>query len=363
MPREPTLDDLRRYAVARTLFKPTTLARAIDKLGFVQADPIRAPARAQDLTLRHRVAGYRAGELERRYPRLPVDEDCLVNYGFVPRRVLALMHPRIAAKPWDAATRRRAAALLEFIRARGPSHPRAVEEQFAHGRRTNAWGGSSSATTHLLDAMHYRGLLRVARRQSGVRIYESVDHVAVDASPEARQARAAALLDLVVAKYAPLPASSFVYLARLLGYGAPHLRAETRAAAAAARERLASAKIDGVTWYWPADENPRSARHRIDENVRLLAPFDPIAWDRRRFELLWGWTYRFEAYTPADKRKLGYYALPLLWHERIVGWANAAVRDGVLDIATGFARSPEKSPAFRRAFADERDRLAEFLAL
>src|SRR6478609_7108205 len=51
----PTLDDLRRYAIARTLFKPTTLPRAIQRLGFVQADPIRAPARAQDLTLRHRV--------------------------------------------------------------------------------------------------------------------------------------------------------------------------------------------------------------------------------------------------------------------------------------------------------------------
>jgi uncharacterized protein YcaQ len=363
MAPDPTLDDLRRYAVARTLFKPTTLARAIDKLGFVQADPIRAPARAQDLTLRHRVAGYRAGDLERRYPRLPVDEDCLVNYGFVPRRVLALMHPRIAAKPWDAATRRRAAALLDFIREHGPSHPRVVEQHFAHGRRTNAWGGSSNATTHLLDGMHYRGLLRVARRLSGVRIYEAVDHVAVDASPEARHARAAALLDLVVAKYAPLPASSFVHLAYLLGYGAPHLRAETRAALAAARARLASAKIDGVTWYWPADENPRSARHRIDDEVRLLAPFDPIAWDRRRFELLWGWSYRFEAYTPAAKRKLGYYALPLLWHERILGWANASVRDGMLDIATGFANSPEKSVAFRRALTDERDRLAAFLAL
>jgi hypothetical protein len=273
------------------------------------------------------------------------------------------MHPRIAAKPWDAATRRRAAALLDFIREHGPSHPRVVEEHFAHGRRTNAWGGSSNATTHLLDGMHYRGLLRVERRQSGVRIYEAVDHVAVDASPEARHARAEALLDLVVAKYAPLPASSFVHLAYLLGYGAPHLRTETRAALAAARARLASAKIDGVTWYWPADENPRSARHRIDDEVRLLAPFDPIAWDRRRFELLWGWSYRFEAYTPAAKRKLGYYALPLLWHERIVGWANASVRDGTLDITTGFAHSPEKSVAFRRAFADERDRLAAFLAL
>src|SRR6187549_2703811 len=81
----PTLDSLRRYAVARTLFAPTTLQRAIDRLGFVQADPIRAPARAQDLTLRHRVANYRIGDLERRYPHLDVEEDYFVNYGFLPR--------------------------------------------------------------------------------------------------------------------------------------------------------------------------------------------------------------------------------------------------------------------------------------
>ena len=356
MAKPPTLADLRRYAVARTLFKPTTLARAIDKLGFVQADPIRAPARAQDLTLRHRVAGYRAGDLERRYPRLQVDEDCIVNYGFVPRRVLALMHPRIAARRWDAATRRRAAALLDFIRSRGPTHPREVEAQFAHGRRINAWGGSSSATTHLLDGMHYRGLLRVARRESGVRVYEAVEHVAVDASPEARHARATALLDLVVAKYAPLPASSFVYLARLLGYGAPHLQAETRSAVAAARDRLASAKIDGVTWYWPADENPRSPRHRVDDDVRLLAPFDPIAWDRRRFELLWGWAYRFEAYTPKAKRRLGYYALPLAWREQVIGWANVTAEPFAVELGwVSRARPP------RRALHDELDRLRAFL--
>ena len=72
---EPTLDDLRRYAVARSLFKATTLPQAIRRLGFVQADPIRAPARAQDLTLRHRVKGYLAGDLERRYATLGVEED------------------------------------------------------------------------------------------------------------------------------------------------------------------------------------------------------------------------------------------------------------------------------------------------
>jgi len=363
MAKPPSLDELRRYAVARTLFKPTTLGRAIDKLGFVQADPIRAPARAQDLTLRHRVAGYRAGDLERRYARLAIEEDCFVNYGFLPRRHLALMHPRVAKREWDAVTRRKAADVLAFICERGPTHPRLVEAHFAHGRVTNYWGGSSNATTHLLDGMHYRGMLRVRRRESGTRIYEAVQHEPGDASPAARAQRAAALIDLVVAKYAPLPASSLVYLARLLGYGAPHLAAETRAALAEAREGLASTRIDGVTWYWPASESPRSSRYAPDERVRLLAPFDPLVWDRRRIELLWGWTYRFEAYTPAAQRRLGYYALPMLWRDAVVGWANALVRDGALSIEPQFALAVPRDRAFRRELAEERERMSVFLGL
>src|ERR1700681_199843 len=89
-----TLDDLRGYAVARSLFPPTTLKRAIHRMGFVQADPIRAPARAQDLTLRHRVKDYRAGDLERKYTKLGIEEDFFVVYGFVTRPLQALMHPR-----------------------------------------------------------------------------------------------------------------------------------------------------------------------------------------------------------------------------------------------------------------------------
>src|SRR5258706_10444382 len=89
-----TLDELRRFAVARSLFTPTTLKRAIYTMGFVQADPIRAPARAQDLTLRHRVKDYRAGDLERLYARLGVEEDTFVNYGFVTSSLQALIHPR-----------------------------------------------------------------------------------------------------------------------------------------------------------------------------------------------------------------------------------------------------------------------------
>src|SRR6266566_9490379 len=89
-----TVDDLRRFAVARSLFRPTTLPRALARVKFVQADPIRAPARAQDLILRHRVKGYRAGDLERRYAQLDIAEDFFINYGFVTRELQALMHPR-----------------------------------------------------------------------------------------------------------------------------------------------------------------------------------------------------------------------------------------------------------------------------
>ena len=156
-----TLDHLRRYAVARTLFKPTTLARAIHRLGFVQADPIRAPARAQDLTLRHRVAGYRAGDLERRYPKLPLEEDFFVNYGFLPRAHHDLMHPRTPKVAWTPARWKQAHAVLDFIAERGAVHPREVDAHFAHGPTTNYWGGQSSATTRLLEEMHYKGMLRV----------------------------------------------------------------------------------------------------------------------------------------------------------------------------------------------------------
>ena len=298
-----TLDDLRRHAVARSLFRPVTLQRALDRLGFVQADPIRAPARAQDLTLRHRVTGYRSGDLERQYTRLDVHEDFFVNYGFVSGPVSALMHPRGGPTPWSAARGRQVRALLDFVRSRGEVHPREVDGHFALGSVTNYWGGSSSATTHLLDQMHYRGLLRVVRRDAGIRVYAAHAHDAVARDAATRRARLDALVDVVVAKYAPLTASGLNRLVKRLRYGVPQWAAQLDRAVQRARHRLAHAQVDGVSWYWPADENP--AAPTADDAVRLLAPFDPVVWDRPRFELLWDWEYRFEAYTPVPKRKLG----------------------------------------------------------
>ncbi len=265
----------------------------------MQADPIRAPARAQDLTLRHRVQG-----LSRRRPRAPL-RGARRRGGFLRQlRIPPEGHPGADAP--EGAVRsscggRRRKPLLEFVRARDAVHPREVDEHFSHGSVTNYWGGSSSATTHLLDKMHYRGVLRVARRAGGIRIYAAHAH-------------------------APGPAGA-------AGTSRPHRRARrrrrARVRAAAGREpgrarqppalRRAAVdeRADGARWSGRASGSRTRASMastgtgrpgsgcraaRQPSAVRFLAPFDPVVWDRRRFELLWGWAYRFEAYTPAPRR-------------------------------------------------------------
>jgi uncharacterized protein len=362
-----TLDDLRRFTVARSLFPPITLRRAMARMGFVQADPIRAPARAQDLILRARVKGYRAGDLERHYESLGIEEDFFVNYGFVTGALQALMHPRPNLRepaeenwPSSAAQRKREQLLLDFVKKRGPVHPREVEEHFAHGTVQNYWGGSSLATTQMLGAMHYRGLLRVARRKNGIRIYDTHRHKAGLLDEAERKARIDALVDVVVNLYAPLPGASLSYYVRRLRYAAPQWEKEIPGALSRARERLAQARVEGVDWYWPNEENPRRAA--APETVRLLAPFDPVVHDRTRFELLWSWVYRFEAYTPASKRKLGYYALPLLWRDRVIGWGNLAMKEGDLTNDLGYvAGKPPRDRAFRRELEAELERIRFFL--
>ena len=342
--------DLIRDAIARTLFEPTTLKRAVARLGFVQADPIRAPARAQDLILRHRVKDYRAGDLDRRYASLELEEDYLVNYGFLPRTHAALMHPRTVPSTSSG----KGKAILEFIRERGEAHPSEVETHFAHGRVRNAWGGLSRASTALLDSMHYRGLLRIARRDQGIRVYALplTQPLTLPAEVRARK-----ILHLALSLYAPVPERSLGTLVSFLRSGAPHLKLELRSLLRQLKLELPRETVDGVTWYWPEGE-PRLKKPSVNETVRFLAPFDPLVWDRRRFELLWGWAYRFEAYTPAPQRVRGYYALPLLWRDALIGWTNVNAGEPTFGYLEG---APPKDRAFHRELDAEVGRLRRFL--
>jgi uncharacterized protein len=362
-----TMGDLRRLAVSQSLFPPTTLKRALHRMQFVQADPIRSPARAQDLILRHRVKAYGAGDLERRYTMLGVEEDFFINYGFVTRELQALMHPRsqsgvpaAGCLPWPASRRKKAQVVLDFVRERGVVHPQEVDKHFSHGKVTNYWGGQSKATTHLLDEMHYQGLLRVVRREAGIRLYSAHEHAAVIRDEADCRRRLDAMADVAIELYAPMPLRSLRFVLRRLHYAAPQWEDQIAGAIRRATERLAHEKVDGVDWYWPPDWKIGG---EADDSVRLLAPFDPIVWDRWRFEMLWGWTYRFEAYTPAAKRVRGYYAMPLLWRDRVIGWANLTVRVGSLIAGFGYMSAPPRDPVFRRELERELERLKTFLRM
>jgi uncharacterized protein len=341
------LDRLRVHAISQSLFPPTTLKAAVRRLGFIQADPIRSPARAQDLILRHRVREYCAGDLERRYASLDIEEDVLYAYGFLTRTVWQLLHPRNLGGMSRLEKR-----VLEAVREFGALHPKDLERHFGNARVVNAWGGYSKATTHALEHLHYRGLLRIARREKGIRIYEAVPSAREPIEPAERLRR---LIMVMASILAPVPARSLyanVGRFRLLGNGRAAVRDLLKSG------ELEEQSVEGVAYLWP---HSRSNDREVPATVRFLAPFDPLVWDRRRFEHLWGWAYRFEAYTPVAKRVRGYYAMPLLWRDSVIGWANAGAENGTLNVQVGFVDKRPSDPHFQSELDAEIGRLRSFL--
>ncbi|MBY0548812.1 MAG: winged helix DNA-binding domain-containing protein [Candidatus Obscuribacterales bacterium] len=343
---------IRGMAVSHSLFGPLPLKKAIAKLGFVQADPIRSPARAQDLILRQRVAGYKAGELERKYPTLDVEEDVLYAYGFLPRESWQLLHPRDRKS-----LAKEEKLILQLAREHNELHPRDLEPHFGNARSINAWGGYSKVSTRLLEDLHYRGLLRIARRQEGIRIYAPASAPVQLLSPDERLKR---LILLITKILSPIPLPSLKSTLRQLSYCAPGLPGRATILQQLLKSgELQTLDVEGVEYIvHPHIHTDTDA----PDTVRFLAPFDPVVWDRKRFEHLWDWAYRFEAYTPVAKRKLGYYALPLLWQDKVVGWVNASVNNGKLKTEAGFVESSTKRNAkFRAAYSAELEQFAEFL--
>jgi uncharacterized protein len=343
------LTRLRAHAISQSLFQQTTLKAAIRRLGFVQADPIRSPARAQDLILRHRVRAYRAGDLERRYASLDIEEDVLYAYGFLPRPIWQLLHPRdvqgiskLEKKVFDT--------VCKF----GLMHPAELQEHFGTARVINAWGGYSKATTRALEDLHYRGLLRIARRENGIRLYEPAMPWGDVLSPSQRLHK---LMMVIANILAPLPEKSLLAnTARFRRLG----NSRSMLSGLLETDELEKETIDGIDYVWPRPKTTPAAPPR---NVKFLAPFDPLVWDRRRFEHLWGWPYRFEAYTPVAKRVRGYYAMPILWCDSVIGWANAGVIGDRLTVEVGFVGKRPADADFGRELEAEIARLETFLSL
>ena len=353
--------DLRSMAVGFSLRPAASTAAAVQSMGFVQYDPIRRPARAQDLILAQRVMGCRAGDLDRGYRSSELEEGHLHVYGAMPREVLTLLYPRCDehGAPTRYVPSGVAAEVLAAVRERGQLHPRDARTLLGTQRTRNAWGGTSAATTRALETLHHQGYLRVAHRDNGIKVYEPAAITPNDAPPGERLRQVTLLLARLLAPVSERTLREVITQLRRRSRGIPtqpKLIAELCRAGDLNRRA-----IDGVPYLWPND-SPTSPPVEAEQHVRFLTPFDPLVWDRRRFAHLWGWSYRLEAYTPAPRRRFGYYALPMLWHHQAIGWVNCLPgRSGALRVVPGFVERRPRDRVFSAALERETAHLRDVI--
>lgn len=342
------LKRLRARAISNTFFRPTTLPKALQRLGFVQADPIRSPATAQDLILRHRVKDYRAGDLDKRYASLDIEEDYLYAYGFLPRENWQLLHPR----NFEALSKLEK-QILKVVQTSDEIHPRELEAQFGNQRVINAWGGHSKETTTVLDNLHHRGLLRVARREKGIRVYSATTGSDHDYTPDERARK---LILLLVGIFNPCVEKN---LRKLRFSKPPGCNIKAILDELIDSGEITREVVNDISYLSLTSNETDSGT--LENIVRFLAPFDPLVWDREKFHLFWNWHYRFEAYTPVSKRVRGYYALPLLWQDDVIGWVNVHKKDANLDFEFGFVDKRPQTKEFKTELEAEVERFKIFL--
>ncbi len=295
------------------------------RLGYVQIDPINVCGRMHDLILRPRVAGYREGQLWSHVhgdaaplpaaARRALEHHLPTAHTLVALPADAWPHLRAAMRArqrrggaWSGrltrAQERLAGRLLAEIADRGPLG----SEDFADtGRARSVWGAATQAKA-TLQKLFFHGRLLIARREGGQRRYDLPERAlppGILSLPEpsaAETARWEAALKLRQRR-----------LARL-----------TRAELAAVHDLVQPVAVDGCPPLHCLREDlplvEATARAEAETSgPQLLAPLDPLVYDRRVTAALWAFDYTWEAYTPPARRVRGYYALPLLARDALVG--------------------------------------------
>lgn len=352
-PSSRRLKLLRRLAVGTALPDKAALPEVVARMNFVQYDPIRRPAPAQDLILRQRVRRYRGGDLQRCYRALELNEGYFHVYGAMTRELSAILNPgagSCTAEPPAGLT----AQVLALVAELGAAHPRDVAAVLGRRSTLNDWGGRSATTTRALEQLHASGLLRVVRRDTGVKVYELAAERGGLLNDHERLRRATiALASILMPISRQSLRETLAQLRRATGLGDDGASLNSLLATG----ELRADSFDGVEYLSTVEAGPPSAA--AGSRVRLLAPFDPLVWDRRRFEQLWGWPFRFEAYVPASRRRFGYYALPMLVGDVAAGWATCELQPEGLAVSVQFAGSVRRGAAFRGSLEHEIDGLAQ----
>ena len=323
-----------RHALHRTL--PDVMA-AFDRLGSVQVDPLAVTGmRNHDLVLAARVAGYRPSHLDellhgrkRRLIEVYNKALCIVEIDELPyhRADWELVMDRIGDTYRDAA-KRHGPKILRRLDEEGPLPSRELARD---GKRVVAGWGSGTEARHALYVLFRTGRIATVRREGNARVFDRIERL-VPAKVLARRVDAATSL-----RHRLL--SRFRAMGLLGVSGTPAVYVAT----APARERagvIAELVEDGalievrigdmVRYMIREDETFLDAP--VPRAASLLAPLDPLIWDRRFTAALFGFDYKWQVYTPKHKRVGGYYDLPLLIGDRLVGKIEPRMDGGILRI-------------------------------
>jgi uncharacterized protein YcaQ len=383
-----TLPQARRIALAAQGFadaRPSTpvttrqVQRVIDRLGIVQIDSVNVLARSQYLPFYSRLGPYDTTLLDRARDRAPRR---LVEYwahaaSLVPPSTIPLLRWRMARardEAWGGMRRAEqehpglTEVILAEVRERGPLTAVELEQAIAHDapRDRTEWGWNWSVVKRLLELLFWAGEVTSAGRNSQfARLYDLPERVLpqqVWLAPTPSDDDA----------HRELVATS----ARAFGVATEaDLRDYFRLSAEATRRAVAALVADGELqpvevegWRRRAYQHVEARRPRRVEGQALVSPFDSLVWERARTVALFGLDYRIEIYVPAPRRRFGYYVLPFLLGDTLVGRVDlkadrqADGGAGVLRVQAAWAEAgaPSHTPT---ALADELTLMARWLDL
>jgi hypothetical protein len=301
---------------------PTATAAAVEHLGYVQIDTINVIERCHHHILWNRIPDYRRADLRQAQS---VDRSVFEYWthalSYVPSKDIRFfipamrLHKREGHKWFSSVTPADLRKVLRLIRRDGALTIRDIEDDVLVDKE-HLWA-SRKPSKRALQLLFYSGVLTIAERNGMLKTYELMTrHFGWDKPPRPASTREviAYLLDRA------LRAQGVVSLDSICHLDAPSKVSVRRLIEARVRRgELVPIALEGAGklahWVRPETLEAEGAASQL---VHILSPFDPLIIQRKRTHLVFDYEHRFEAYVPKEKRKFGYFALPVLAGEDIV---------------------------------------------
>jgi uncharacterized protein len=372
-----TAEAARRFLVARQLLSPARsvaggtegVLEVFRRLGSIQFDPIAVAGRSHDLVLHARVAGYETAWCEELYERREIFEAYNKGLSFVPasefpwfRGILSGAPARTLAESPEVAEQ-----VLARVRADGPLS--ALDFERERGATTDWFGLQTNTVRAVLEAYTYTGVLGLARRDGNRRYYDLLDRllpadVLAPSVPLRDQMRFKLLSRYQAHGLLGVSGAGDVFGG--IGPAKPDPRLPDYPGRNALREELVAdgelvpVTVEGVSgrrFVVRDDVELLEGPPEPAPTVAFLSPFDALVWDRRLLKSLFGFDYVWELFVPPAKRRWGWYVLPIVFRDRLVGRIEPRIdrdeaRVQVLDVWWEDDFAPGRADGFIDAMRD-----------